>query len=67
MRHKAVMNLDSSGKIIDSKYFTHFSDSCIVSNLSSFGVSLGNSSRDISVSASVLKNMEYDHLMVVPK
>jgi hypothetical protein len=39
----------------------------VVSNLSSLGVSLGNSSRDISVSASVLKHMKYDRLMVVSK
>jgi hypothetical protein len=53
MRRKAEKNLDSSGKIIHSKSFTRFLDSRIVSNLSSLGVSLGNSSRDISVSASM--------------
>jgi hypothetical protein len=67
MRRKADQNLDTSGMTPSSKSFTRFSDSRIAANLSSIGVSLGNSSRDVSISTSVLKHMEYDRLTVLPK
>jgi hypothetical protein len=67
MRRKAEQNLDTIGTSSSSKSFTCFSPSRIAVNLSSLGVSLGKNSRDIMVSTSVLKHMEYDRLTVVPK
>jgi hypothetical protein len=67
MRRKAELNLDTAGTSSPSKSFTCFSPSRIAVNLSSLGVSLGKNSRDIMVSTSVLKHMEYDRLTVVPK
>jgi hypothetical protein len=67
MHRMAGQNLDSIGTSPSSKSFLKFSPSCIASNLSSVGVSLGNNSRDIKVSTNVLKNMEYDCLTLVPK
>jgi hypothetical protein len=67
MRCKAKKNLDTIGTSSSSKSFTCFSPSRIAVNLSSLGVSLGKNSRDIMVSTSVLKHMEYDRLTVAPK
>jgi hypothetical protein len=67
MRRKAEKNLDTIGTSSSSKSFTFFSPSRIMVNLSSLGVSLGKNSRDIMVSISVLKQMEYDRLTVAPK
>jgi hypothetical protein len=66
MRRKAEINLDTAGTKQPSKSFTSFSDSRISSNLSSLGVSLGNTSDEISVSANVLRQTELDRLTVVP-
>jgi hypothetical protein len=47
-----------------STSFTSFSDSKISSTLGSVGVSLGRTSEEISVSANVLRHLEYDRIMV---
>jgi hypothetical protein len=65
MRRKAEMNLDNAGMKQPSKSFISFSDSRISSNLSSLGVSLGNTSDEILVSAKMLRQMELDRLTVV--
>jgi hypothetical protein len=66
MRRKAEKNLDTAGNK-KSASFTNFSDSHISSNLSSVGISLGSQSRDIAVSANVLRHLEYERLTVIPK
>jgi uncharacterized membrane protein len=58
MRRKAEKNLDTAGTKQPAKSFTSFSDARIYSNLSSVGVSLGNRSDEISVSANVLRQTE---------
>jgi hypothetical protein len=66
MRHKAEKNLDiASNK--KSASFIKFSDSQISSNLNSVGISLDSHSRDIAVSANVLRHLEYEHLTIIPK
>jgi hypothetical protein len=67
MHRKVVKNLNTAGMKKSSTSFTEFSYSRISSNLSSVGVSLGRHSDDILVSANVLRHLEYDHLMVIPK
>jgi hypothetical protein len=66
MRRKAEKNLDGSGNK-KSASFIKFSDSHISSNLTRVGVSLGSHSRDIAVSANVLRHLEYERLTVIPK
>jgi hypothetical protein len=66
MRRKAEKNLDVSGNK-KSASFIKFSDSHISSNLNSVGISLGRHSSDISVSANVLRHLEYERLTVIPK
>jgi hypothetical protein len=66
MRRKAEKNLDTAGNK-KSASFIKFSDSQISSNLNSVGISLGSHSRDISVSANVLRHLEYERLTVIPK
>nr|XP_051221777.1 uncharacterized protein LOC127340034 [Lolium perenne] len=66
MRRKAEINLDTAGTKHPSKSFTSFSNSRISSNLSTLGVSLGNTSDEISVSVDVLRQTELDRLTVVP-
>jgi hypothetical protein len=66
MRRKAEKNLDGLGNK-KSASFTKFSDSHISSNLTRVGVSLGSHSRDIAVSANVLRHLEYERLTVIPK
>jgi hypothetical protein len=66
MRRKAEKNLDVAGNK-KSASFIKFSDSYISSNLNSVGVSLGSNSRDIAVSANVLRHLEYERLTVIPK
>jgi hypothetical protein len=67
MRRKAAKNLDASGTMSSTTSFLKFSDSRISSTLSSVGVSLGRTLEDISVSANVLRHLEYDRLTVIPK
>lgn len=67
MRRKAAKNLDSAGMHSSSTSFIKFSDSKISSNLSSVGVSLGRGPEEISVSANVLRHLEYERLTVIPK
>jgi hypothetical protein len=67
MHRKAAKNLNASGTMSSTTSFLKFSDSRISSTLSSVGVSLGRTLEDISVSANVLKHLEYDHLTVIPK
>jgi hypothetical protein len=67
MRRKTEKNLDTVGIKQPVNSFTVFSDSCISSNLSSLGVSMGSRSDEISVSANMLRRMEHDRLTVVPK
>jgi hypothetical protein len=66
MRRKAEKNLDTAGTKQSAKSFTSFSYARISSNLSSVGVSLGNRSDEILVSANVLRQTELDRLTVVP-
>jgi hypothetical protein len=66
MRRKAEKNLDIAGNK-KSASFIKFSDSQISSNLNSVGISLGSHSRDIAVSANVLRHLEYERLTVIPK
>jgi hypothetical protein len=66
MRRKAEKNLDTAGNK-KSASFINYSESHISSNLSSVGISLGSHSRDIVVSANVLRHLEYERLMVIPK
>jgi hypothetical protein len=67
MRRKVAKNLDASGMTSSTTSFLKISYSKISSTLSSVGVSLGPSSEYISVSANVLRHLEYDCLMVIPK
>jgi hypothetical protein len=66
MHRKAEKNLDVSGNK-KSASFIKFLDSHISSNLTRVGVSLGSHSRDIAVSANVLRHLEYERLTVIPK
>jgi hypothetical protein len=67
MRRQAAKNLDAEGTKLPSTSFTKFSDSKISSTLGSVGVSLGHTSEEISISANVLRHLEYDRLTVIPK
>jgi hypothetical protein len=67
MQGKSERNLDTTGTEQPVNLFTSFSDSCISSNLSSLGVSMGSKSYEILVWANVLRRMEHDRLTVVPK
>jgi hypothetical protein len=66
MCRKAEKNLDVSGNKKSSS-FIKFSDSHISSNLNSVGISLGSHSRDIALSANVLRHLEYERLTIIPK
>jgi hypothetical protein len=67
MRRKAAKNLDAVGTKSSSTSFTRFSDSKISSTLGSVGVSLGRTSEEISISANVLRHLEYDRITIIPK
>jgi hypothetical protein len=63
MSRKAEKNLDNAG----TTSFTGYSDSRIIANLNSVGVSLGSNALDVSVSTNVLRHLEYDRIKVIPK
>jgi hypothetical protein len=67
MRRKAAKNLDFAGMEPSSSSFISLPTSALSSKLNSVGISLGNSSCEINISANVLRHMEYDRLTVSPK
>jgi hypothetical protein len=67
MRRKAEANLDSPGITECKKSFLSFSNTYISAKLNSVGVSLGSTEKDIVLSTSALKHMEFDRLKVNPK
>jgi hypothetical protein len=64
MRRKATTNLDFAGTSQSSKSFLAFPTPIIVANLNNVGLSLGNSFNSVSISASSLRQMEFDRLKV---
>jgi hypothetical protein len=60
MRRKAAKNLDFSGMDSSSSSFIPLSTHVLSSKLNSVGISLGKNSSEISVSANVLRRMEFD-------
>jgi hypothetical protein len=67
MRRKAEMNLDYGGMNSQSSSFTSLSTLVISSKLNVVGIKLGKNDAEVSVSANVLRHMEYDRLTVSPK
>jgi hypothetical protein len=67
MRRKAAKNLDFSGMDSSSSSFIPLPTQVLSSKLNSVGISLGKNSSEISVSANVLRRMEFDRLTVSPK
>jgi hypothetical protein len=67
MRRKAEMFASHApGTSKSLKSFLSYSNSKLSSSLAAVGVHLGNNDREIQVSASALKHMEFDRLTVTP-
>jgi esterase/lipase superfamily enzyme len=69
MRRKAELNLNYTSIIIPSKSksFLSFSTPMISSKLSSVGVKIGSNEREISIFSNALRQIEVDHLTIIPK
>ena len=67
MRLQASRNVNCSQGTATAKSFLSFLNSQVNSNLESLGLRLGRNAKERSVSASVLKNIEFDHFKVTPK
>jgi hypothetical protein len=65
MRRKAALNLD--GMNSKSSSFIPLSTPVISSKLNAVGIRLGKNDSEVSLSANVLRHMEYDRLTVCPK
>jgi hypothetical protein len=67
MWRKAEKNLDYGGMNSQSSSFTSLSTPVISSKLNVVGIKLGKNDAEVSVSANVLRHMEYDRLTINPK
>jgi hypothetical protein len=67
MRRKAAMNLDYSGMTSKPSSFISLSTPILSSKLNVVGIKLGKNVNEVTLSANVLRHMEYDRLMVDPK
>jgi hypothetical protein len=67
MRRKSENNLDYGGTKSHPSSFISLSTPVISSKLNVVGIKLGKNDAEVSVSANVLRHMEYDRLTVSPK
>jgi hypothetical protein len=67
MWRKAALNLDFTSMNSKSSSFIPLSTPVISSKLNTVGIRLGKNDSEVSLSANVLRHMEYDRLTVYPK
>jgi hypothetical protein len=67
MWRKAAMNLDYSGMTSKPSSFISLSTPILFSKLNAVDIKLGKNVNEVTLSANVLRHMEYDHLTVDPK
>ena len=66
MRRAASRSLDLQGTP-SHKSFLYFNNFRVASNITSLGVSVGRSEKEVEASVRAIKNLEFDRLAIAPK